>query len=215
MTRKRKPGGRELPDKGKPRGRRPNDARPLRPRFLIVCEGTQTEPNYFRRFRANAEIEVVGLGQDPVAVVNRAYQEMKQKAYAQVWAVFDRDTVPAERFNEALRLAKEYGIKVACSNEAFELWFWLHFDYQDTAVARAAYQAKLTERLGRPYRKNDRQLYDLLLDSQPIAVQNAKRLLASYGPDLNPERANPSTTVHLLVQELNASQAPLGTGVEN
>jgi len=39
------------------KGRRPRKTgnRNLRKRFLIVCEGKQTEPNYFRAFRANAK----------------------------------------------------------------------------------------------------------------------------------------------------------------
>jgi len=35
------------------------------------------------------------------------------------------------------------------------------------------------------------------------AVRNSKRLLKTYGKNLNPEKDNPSTTVHLLVEELN------------
>jgi hypothetical protein len=66
MARKPKPSGRKhLPDKGRPLGSRRVNVRPLRPRFLIVCEGSRTEPTYFRRFRVNTEVvdlDVVGLG---------------------------------------------------------------------------------------------------------------------------------------------------------
>jgi len=66
MARKPKPSGRKrLPDKGRPLGRRQVNTRPPRPRFLIMCEGSRTEPNYFRRFRVNTEVvdlDVVGLG---------------------------------------------------------------------------------------------------------------------------------------------------------
>ena len=207
MARKPKPSGRKrLPDKGRPLGSRQVNVRPLRPRFLIVCEGSKTEPNYFRRFRANTEVvdlEVIGLGDNTLSLVQRTCELMRQDDYAQVWCVFDRDSFPAMRFNEALNQARQRGIQVAYSNQAFELWYLLHFDYHDAALSRTLYQQMLTQRLGKPYRKNAPDMYDLLKERQPEAIRNARRLLDSYGPDHNPERDNPCTTVHQLVEELN------------
>jgi len=128
---------------------------------------------------------------------------MQEDDYAQVWCVFDRDSFPAERFNAALDLARRYGIRVAYSNEAFELWYLLHFHYHNSATSRQNYGEMLTARLGRPYKKNDPHLYEELIDLQPNAIRNAQKLLDYYSPAHNPERDNPSTTVHLLVQELN------------
>jgi hypothetical protein len=45
-------------------------------------------------------------------------------------------------------------------------------------------------------------MYEQLLAKQPTAVKNARKLLTQYTPP-NPEKDNPSTTVHLLVEELN------------
>lgn len=56
--------------------------------------------------------------------------------------------------------------------------------------------------LGHPYAKNSGALYDELLARQPEAIRNAERLLVQYQPP-NPAADNPSTTVHLLVNELN------------
>ena len=61
----------------------------------------------------------------------------------------------------------------------------------------------LTQRLGKLYRKKSKEMYAILEDRQPAAIRHAERLLASYGPEHNPEKDNPCTTVHLLVQELN------------
>jgi len=211
MARKPNP-NRKLPDRGKGKGRRANDAHPERVRFLIVCEGKKTEKNYFDQFKANVKvhgIEVEGLGANTLSVVDAALARVQQDRdagkdeYDQVWCVFDRDSFAAERFNAAIKKAQQYGFHVAYSNEAFELWYWLHFDYQDTGVSRADYEAKLTKRLGLPYRKNDLKMYDRLLTRQPDAIRNAQTLLDSYGPAHNPEKDNPCTTVHLLVQELN------------
>jgi hypothetical protein len=207
MARRPKSSGRKrLPDKGRPLAGRRVDTRPLRPKFLIVCEGSKTEPNYFRRFRVNTEVvdlEVVGLGDHTLSLVQRTCELTRQDNYAQVWCVFDRDSFPAERFNEALNQARQHGIQAAYSNEAFELWYLLHFDYHDTALSRTRYQQMLTQRLGNPYRKNAPDMYDLLKEQQPEAIRNAQRLLDSYGPNHNPECDNPCTTVHQLVAELN------------
>jgi len=207
MARKPKPSGRKrLPDKGRPLGRRQVNVRPTRPRFLIVCEGSKTEPNYFRHFRINIDVvdlDVIGLGDHTLSLVQRTCELMRQGDYAQVWCVFDRDSFPAERFNQAIDQARLHGILTAYSNEAFELWYLLHFDYRDTALSRTRYKHMLTQRLGKPYRKNALDMYDLLKERQTDAIRNALRLLDSYGPNHNPERDNPCTTMHQLVQELN------------
>lgn len=207
MARKPKPSGQpRLRDHGRPLGNRAVDRRPERLRFLIVCEGAKTEPNYFRRFRVNARIidlRVVGAGTHTLDLVEQAYELMQQERYDHTWCVLDRDSFPAGRFNDALDLAERREINVAYSNEAFELWYLLHFGFHDTAVSRTLYKRMLGGCLGKPYRKNARDMYDLLLELQPQAISNAERLLASYGPDHRPERDNPCTTVHLLVQELN------------
>lgn len=39
--------------------------------ILIVCEGKQTEPNYFRGFKLT-NVDVDGAGADPMTVVERA-----------------------------------------------------------------------------------------------------------------------------------------------
>lgn len=174
------------------------------PRYLIVCEGQKTEPRYFEGFRVPvhvARIDVVGAGANTVSVVEAAIRYRTEAAYDQVWAVFDRDSFTPKRFNRALELARTEGIRVAYSNEAFELWYLLHFDFHDSAMSRKSYAARLTECLGRAYRKNDVAMFETLLSRQNIAIRNAKRLLAGYRPH-NPETDNPSTTVHLLVEEL-------------
>ena len=207
MARRPKPSGRKrLPNRGRQPSPRAIATRPLRARFLIVCEGKKTEPNYFRRFRANItviDLQVIGLGDHTLSLVERTCDLMQRDEYDQVWCAFDRDSFPAERFNAALDLARRRGIRVAYSNQAFELWYLLHFDYHNVALSRDRYAEMLSARLGSPYRKNDGDMYDRLEDRQPTAIRNAQRLLESYAPDHNPECDNPCTTVHLLVQTLN------------
>ncbi len=173
------------------------------PTFLIVCEGERTEPNYFRSFRVpTIRIEVKGLGFNTISLVEAAIMEKANHEYDQTWCVFDRDSFPAENFNRAIFLAKEHDIKVAYSNEAFELWYLLHYHYYDTAIGRKEYCKRLTDLMGMEYKKNHPDIYRLLENRQASAIRNAEKLLTQYNPP-RAEKDNPSTTVHLLVQELN------------
>lgn len=180
-----------------------------RDKFLIVCEGAKTEPNYFRSFRLTSSCikDVFGIGDNTEELVRRTI-EYKNNAnrygirYDQIWCVFDKDAFPVQNFNNALALANQEGIKVAYSNEAFELWYLLHFDYFCTATNRADYITILTSKLGTRYQKNSETMYQKLFDKQMTAIKNAKRLLTSYSLCV-PCQNNPSTTVHLLVEELN------------
>lgn len=184
--------------------RRRVNVREVKQRFLIICEGEQTEPNYFRAFHVPREVvvRVMGLGRDPLTLVREAERLRRKSDYDQVWVVFDRDDVPVERFNRALAEADRLQIDVAYSNQAFELWFVLHFEYVNTARTRTDYINRLNQLLDSPYSKRDETLYETLLARQPTALQNAARLLNSYAV-AQPSKDDPSTTVHLLVAQLN------------
>jgi len=183
--------------------KRKQDVREPIPRFLIVCEGERTEPNYFSSFRVPKDvIDIRGIGENTVKLVQAAIKLNKQAEYDRVWCVFDRDSFPAEHFNHAISLAQKHGIKVAYSNEAFELWYLLHFHFYNTGISRRDYCHKLTALLGREYKKNSSTIYQDLELRQSQAIRHAIRLLEQYDP-CNPASDNPSTTVHLLVQELN------------
>jgi len=190
-------------------------------KVLILCEDKKTAPNYLRKFPVHPEdiqIEIDGRGTNTLALVQEAV-DRKQKAesagnkYIAVWVVFDRDSFPADHFNEAFALAGRNGIKVAYANQCFELWYWLHFDLQQTAVSRKEYGSKLSERLGRQYNKSDLTLYDELNKYQKDAIRNARKLHSFYDM-CNPEKDDPSTSIHVLVEFLNEFAEP-ETGVSD
>ncbi|MBC6431530.1 RloB domain-containing protein [Nostoc sp. HG1] len=181
------------------------NTREIKQRFLIVCEGAKTEPNYFRSFRVPknvAEIDVQGLGENPSKLVQSAKELNKQEDYDQVWCVFDRDSWTTEDFNNAIKNAEDQGFKVAYSNESFELWYLLHFEFLNTGIPRSDYLKKLTSLFGRTYQKNSETIYDELFEKQAIAIRNAENLLKQYDPHI-PAKDNPCTTVHKLVNALN------------
>jgi len=186
------------------------ETRYLRDRILILCEGKKTEPNYFRKFPLNVElveIEVRGTGANTLSLVEDAIRRgqdatSKGRPYNQIWCVFDRDSFPQGNFNRAFKVADENRIHIAYSNQCFELWYLLHYHFNDAAIDRREYARRLTEFIGRKYRKNNENMYDLLEEKQLTAIRNAEKLLSRYAP-CNPEKDDPSTTVHKLVETLN------------
>lgn len=184
-------------------------------KVLIVCEGEKTERYYFEAFQTNRElikVEIFGAGKNKDSLVEYAVnlkkKSIKEGSYSSVWCVFDRDADPANpndknNFNKALLLARANQIKVAYSNDAFEIWYILHFDLHQEASKRDRYESILTELLGSRYEKSDRAMYTRLIGRQSTAIKNSKKLLDIYGSNHNPESNNPSTTVHLLVEFLN------------
>ncbi|MCK9477837.1 MAG: RloB family protein [Candidatus Muirbacterium halophilum] len=46
-------------------------------------------------------------------------------------------------------------------------------------------------------------MYNILIDKQDNAIKNSKKLYSMYINHNNPQNNNPSTTVHLLIEELN------------
>ena len=176
-----------------------------RDRILIVCEGEKTEPQYFECFGLT-NVTVVGTGRNTDSLVEYTIHLKKEakkakEPFDKVWCVFDRDSFPAENFNNAFFLAGQNDINIAYTNEAFELWYLLHFHYYDAAISREQYIIKLDTLLDFKYEKNSPHMFDILFDKQTAAIRNAARLLATYNTS-NPEKDKPSTTVHLLVHEL-------------
>jgi len=179
-------------------------------RFLIVCEGEKTEPNYFRKFPENPEvydrIDIYGTGYNTISLVNEAIRlkleaQKRKEPYIEVWCVFDRDDFPIDQFKSAIILAGKNQIKCAYSIEAFEIWYMLHFNFYDTALSRSQYKEKLSELLGKTYQKNDEGMYQFLKKRKNIAMQNARKLYILQHNRAFTEQ-NPITTVFKLVERL-------------
>ena len=195
----------------KPKGRRPAEKLERR-RILIVCEDSKSACDYFKAFdvdASRAEVIPVGTGMNTDSLVIEAIR-LKGEAtkagtpYNEVWCVFDRDSFPPENYNNAFQLAHANGIKVAWANQAFELWYLLHFNYHDTGLHRDVYKEKLKS-CGIEYDKADTSIYEKLKPHQAKALKFASKL-EQYWNELeerSPHVQNPSTSVHKLVQFLN------------
>lgn len=215
------------------RRRRSEDNRPVEVRFLIVCEGEKTEPNYFRALINNhnkkgstvrtANIE--GAGRGTCSLVREA-QEMQQElerknamTFDSSWVVFDKDDF--SDFDQAIRNAEKAGFKSAWSNESFELWYYLHFHYLDAAISREDYIKKLegflSERIGGTfsYQKNDPQMYDLLqrYGNEERAKKWACDLQKMHCEKPYSEKC-PCTTVNELVEEIESPERLISSVTE-
>lgn len=209
------------------------EKRPIRWRryphlFLIVCEDGNTEPYYFRTFEKHIPEETiflraVGTGRSSKGVVEQAILEREKLAQEanknvdEVWVVFDKDDaekVPANtlRFSDAFKIAQEKKMKVACSNEVFELWALLHFSDVSSAnpIPRADIYSRLetiiqsfeTHKLF-VYQHGKTEVIDAVIElgSEAKAIERAEKLLAKQKGKQFID-ANPSTTVHILVKRL-------------
>lgn len=191
--------------------RRVSSTRVVKKSFLIICEGENTEPDYFNAFRlTSANIKAVGQGINTIGLVQKAItikEEEKRKgnAFDQYWVVFDKDDFPNNDFNNAISLAQQNGFMVAYSNQAFELWFLLHFNLIQGPLHRNQYLPKLNNNLTFQYSKDKgvgNKMYNELKSKQSEAIKNANIILQQM-QDVSPAQAESSTTVHLLVEELN------------
>lgn len=196
-------------------------------RFLIVCEGTKTEPHYFEALIKNnistvREVTIEGEGRGTVTLVAKAH-EIRQKlerknamAFDRVWVVFDKDDFGD--FNEAIGKANKLGFQSAWTNEAFELWYFLHFEFLDTGISRSAYIEKIEgafrNRMGNRdfvYQKGNPDIYRLLqkYGREDLAKRYAERLRARY-TDTNYTAHKPCIMVDKLVEELEHPESLLG-----
>lgn len=204
--------------------KRPTRDLSIRNLFRIYCEGENTEPEYFKSFPINTEtkVEAIGLARSKTALVTKAIELLTKEEMLegmaeydtdrQLWVVFDydkRDDVnEAKDFNDSIALAQRNGIKIAYSNDSFELWFVLHYQYLTSAITRNEYYKILSEKLNLNYEKDGKgkalaqSLYHILLPMQAVAIQNAKRLHQSKENE-TPSNQNPCTAVYKLVEELN------------
>jgi hypothetical protein len=186
--------------------------------FLIVCEGVKTEPNYFEAIKENspigsiAVIDIEGTGKNTLSIIDEciSLRDKSLKRYDRVWAVFDRDSFPAVNFDNAINKAEANNIYCAWSNEAFELWFILHFQFVNNLMSRDDYKSFLEREVRRKgltnyiYLKNSKSTYDLSNSkgNKNQAIAWAK-LLENLYTDKSYSRHNPCTKVHHLIEELS------------
>lgn len=194
--------------------------------YLIVCEGEKTEPNYFESLKESlpkgvlelTNIDIDGTGKNTLSIIDEAkklkkkYEEKYLRKIDNVWTVFDKDSFPKINFNNAINKGENSRPKINCAwtNEAFELWYLLHFNYYNTGIPREQYQKLLEKEINKAantsdykYEKNSKKMFSILnqYGSQETAMSNAEKLESLYH-DRSYSDHNPCTKVHKLINEL-------------
>jgi len=200
--------------------------------FLIVTEGTVTEPVYFEILLSSlqlstAKIKVIsGASSDPERVIESAAEEVKALAsrvkkkkigvtelerFDHVWAVIDTDVATRlGKWNKVVQTARKNNVNLAHSTPCFEFWLLLHLtmtvraDLVDGTAAKNAFRSQF----GKEYSTNRRTTLAACKDIVPLwpnAVKHAAAVRKHHDGAMTPVPANPSTEVEQLVLALNDS----------
>ena len=199
--------------------RKASGQRKRKPVVYLICEGSETEIKYFKKFRSReCNIDIV-----PIPSQYKSADKLVQKARAtigyspyypdegdMIWCVFDRDDNTNAMLSKAKQMAIKEGYQIAFSNPSFEVWFLLHFNNQTTPVENCETAIKLLKKKGRleQYEKN-KEVYEQLKPLQEAAIDRAKKRVAALQAEhteILSRESNPVTTVAELVEYLNSKQ---------
>ncbi len=193
-------------------------------RILIVCEGSKTEPLYFKEIcsacrlpTANIVVRPSELGTAPIQVVQYARQlfehgdrhrSIVSRAFERVYAVFDRDDHAS--FHAALRLAESLDgnlrndekkaptFRAIASIPSFELWLLLHFEDVLAPLHRDEVMQRLKQHLP-GYDKGAGRSFEATESRLDEAARRARQLAARCVADNDSE---PYTGIGELVELL-------------
>lgn len=176
----------------------------LRKTFIIFTEG-QTEEGYFKKFKVRCKTIPGG---NALRIVEEAIVQKKQlkKSYDEYWIVFDQDATTKYDFLKAMSLAKENGMKVAYSCQAFEIWWLFHFTEITAPIQRKDYEKKLKKYIPN-YKQREKglsqgeRMWLQLNKLKEIGIANAKKTHSKFPqPELAFDQS--VTTVYELVELL-------------
>ena len=198
-------------------GRKSSGRRKRKSVIYLICEGSETEIKYFKKFRRRGcNIDII-----PISSQYKAADKLVQKAKStmgfnpyypedgdMIWCVFDRDDNTNQMLNSAKRIAQKEGYKIAFSNPSFEIWFLLHFQNQTTEVKDCDAAIKMLKQKGyiENYEKN-KDIYEMLKPLQEEAIKRSRtriKMLENDNIDILSRQSNPVTTVSELVEHLNS-----------
>jgi len=202
-------------------------ARAQSQRFLIVCEGMKTEPNYLKELVDSLGIRPQAVkiarndGSSPDRVVDHALALYKEDSlggdsFDRVFCVFDRDMhttfdAAVQRIRDLNGSDKPKPFEAITSSPCFEYWLLLHFGFTDQpfhAAGKKSVCDKLIVQLRtkpgfRDYGKGQQGVYALLKDKTSAAIAAAKQVRQSAEAT---GQKNPLTHIDTLVEALLALQ---------
>ncbi|CAB5506145.1 hypothetical protein THERMOT_2280 [Bathymodiolus thermophilus thioautotrophic gill symbiont] len=191
--------------------------RHIRKSVLIALEDTKSSKYYLQALTKDKRIALQveyakHRGSDPRNVLKAIEKHKTNMSFEQKWIVIDRDEHQQENFNSTLVQANKMGVKVAYSNECYELWLLLHFKEVTRHITRHEIRRQLDQEFIKAfnctYKKHEKDVYGMLIDRQNMAISRAKKLINKLDKDgeLDPYNTtnNPPTTMYKLIEYLNA-----------
>lgn len=187
-----------------------------RKRLLIVCEGSKTEPHYFKEMRQElrlktADVTVCGeeCGSDPVSVFKYAVQKFEEEEckYDEVYCIIDTDD--HKNLSQALTLIRQKGNPFVSivSSPCFEFWLILHhlphqksFRATSTKSIGQVVESAL-RKLDKAYQKGKPGVWGRYRSKVDSALVNSK---AIHKVAKSTGNLNPSTEIHVVVESLLA-----------
>ena len=187
--------------------------------YLIVCEGKQTEPNYFNGLKQEINkkygnkvevlipnIDIKGTGMNTTSLVKYTQKiiNYSHKIYGQVWVVFDKDDYSDEQFDSAI---KNCDYNVAWSNPNFELWLLSHFKKVNRYVSKDDVLQELSTEFKKnglgEYSKSDKNIFNKVTSEGKlnIAIKNCESMETLNNVGQASQR-NPMTKVYKIVDGL-------------
>ena len=91
------------------------------------------------------------------------------------------------------------GYELMLSNKSFEVWLLMHYEYFTVPYTQDELEKKLTEHLGKDYKKSDGIPFDIGMVR--FARDNSEKNLPG-GSNLECLKTNPSTRLHLLIDDI-------------
>jgi len=227
--------------------------------FIIFCEDQNDEPYYFRSFEVENKLKINCIPNQKKAklnlintlsycsekglvdFINHSFK-IKEGITENIWCVYDRDIEHIDysmvkqaddiNFTTSIETAKQAGLKVAWSNDAFELWVLLHFE--EVPSSQKLHREYVYDRLTDILKKNPqiKKEYNSLIDNNnfqykqhlkkrfafltyvlPLlkenieeAIKNAKILEKVFESHIPYHDCNPCTKVHHLIADILLAQ---------
>ncbi|EPY6472922.1 RloB family protein [Clostridium sporogenes] len=173
----------------------------VNPIIVVVCEGKETEVQYFKKFNSRytkVDVRIVdknSIGKnkakatDPKSLVERALNikendyDINPKDGDRVWCIFDVDidynnNNPVESKVDQIEKAKKKAknkVILGISNPCFEFWYLLHFEYTTANLKNYNSVIKKLDKYIKDYEKN-KGIYDKLKNNMGDAVKRALKL---------------------------------------
>lgn len=159
------------------------------PAILIVCEGSETEPNYIRGLCQHLGINPAAVRikcgdgvTDPKSLVRKAQKEFSEDGgFDLVYVICDGDTGGIDEARElaTTNLKNSSGekttVRVIASHPSFEYWLLLHFEYRARPCTAAEVIRELRAHLP-GFHKAEPRLFEMVEAGLERACQHVERL---------------------------------------